>query len=248
MACDEAGIRRLSLTVPAGRVMTCPPGLASLVVLALLVLLPGVAQAESTGRAVVTDGDTIKIGDEAIRLHGIDAPETRQSCVAAGRRWPCGQESAQALRDRIAGESLTCTILDRDRYGRSIGECFIGDINLNAWMVSMGWALAYRRYASDYITEEAAAQEAGRGLWRGTFIPPWDWRRGERLDDPDEPVVGDREPSCRIKGNISRSGNRIFHVPGGAYYAATRIDEARGERWFCSEDEAAAAGWRKSGR
>jgi hypothetical protein len=49
-----------------------------------------------------------------------------------------------------------------------------------------------------------------------------------------------------IKGNISRSGSKIFHVPGGLYYEQTRINEAKGERWFCSEDDAKIAGWHQS--
>ena len=53
---------------------------------------------------------------------------------------------------------------------------------------------------------------------------------------------------CRIKGNISWSGERIYHLPGGEFYNVTRINAARGERWFCTEAEARAAGWRRSMR
>jgi len=228
--------------------MTRHHTLMCLIALALLSPSAGSVRAEVAGSAVVTDGDTIKIGDDSIRLHGIDAPERKQSCMADGQFWPCGNESAEALRDRIAGKEVTCTILDRDRYGRLIGECFLGDLNLNAWMVSMGWALAYRRYATDYIAEELMAREAEQGIWRGAFIAPWDWRLGTRLAEPTEPAEIDRDPYCLIKGNISRSGKRIFHVPGGAFYEATRIDLIKGERWFCSEEEAIEAGWRKSSR
>ena len=109
-------------------------------------------------------------------------------------------------------------------------------------MVAHGWALAYRHYSMDYINYEAAAQDAGLGIWRGEFVAPWDWRRGARLESTT--AVPDGE--CLIKGNINRDGERIYHVHGGMYYEQTRINTSKGERWFCSEEEAIAAGWRRS--
>ena len=103
--------------------------------------------------------------------------------------------------------------------------------------------MAYRKYSTAYLLEEAAKSNR-RGIWRGDFIPPWRWRRGDRLPGA-EGAAPDGE--CRIKGNIS-SGGRIYHVPGGASYGRTKIDEAAGERWFCSPEEAEAAGWRRAKR
>lgn len=88
-------------------------------------------------------------------------------------------------------------------------------------------------------TDEGAAKAVGRGIWRGTFVPPWDWHRGERLQHAAERPAAE----CRIKGNVSRKGDRIYHVPGGMSYDATRIDVSRGERRFCSEAEARAHPW-----
>ena len=137
--------------------------------------------------------------------------------------------------------------------------CRYGGEDLNAWMVSQGWALAYRRYAQDYVDEEAGAKAARVGIWRGDFVPPWDWRRGKRLPtaardsgrametNRGTPRVGTRSSGgCRIKGNISRDGTRIYHVPGERYYERTRISTSKGERWSRSEAEARAAGWRRS--
>ena len=112
-------------------------------------------------------------------------------------------------------------------------------------MVSQGFALAYRKYSTAYVGQERAAKAARRGLWRGEFVAPWDWRRGKRLAAA-APVA--RTGECRIKGNISRSGKRIYHVPGARYYDRTRIDTSKGERWFCSEAEARVAGWRRAKR
>jgi endonuclease YncB( thermonuclease family) len=149
-------------------------------VVALVVAAPVAAQTV-TGRASVTDGDTLEIRDVDIRLHGIDAPESGQTCVAGGKRWPCGRRSANALDAKIDRRTVRCKGRDRDRYGRLIAVCYLGSTDLNAWLVRNGWALAYRRYSRDYVPEERRAEADEAGIWRGQFVPPWEWRRGERL-------------------------------------------------------------------
>ena len=197
----------------------------------------------------MVDGDTLEVGAHRIRLHGIDAPESAQTCIANTKRWPCGRRATRALAERIGGRIVACEEKDRDRYGRIVAVCRLDGQSINAWLVARGWALAYRRYSSDYIDEEAAASAARRGIWHGDFVPPWDWRQGQRLDSPAPERASDSNSgACRIKGNISRDGTRIYHVPGGYYYERTRINTAKGERWFCSESEARAAGWRRTKR
>ena len=123
-----------------------------------------------------------------------------------------------------------------------------GPRSLNAWLVAEGWALAYRRYSSAYVSQELSARSERRGIWRGRFVAPWDWRAGVRLsgDAPKSDGSAARSSSdrgrCLIKGNISRDGKRIYHVPGGQYYERTRISPSKGERWFCSEAEARTQG------
>lgn len=213
---------------------------------ALLLAAPVAAAAASeqvTGVATVIDGDTIEIQGTRIRLHGIDAPESAQLCQRPdGARWRCGQQAALALQDHIGRSTVTCVERDIDRYGRLVGQCSVHGADINAWLVANGWAVAYRRYSTDYLSSEQAAREGNVGVWSGLFVMPWDWRRGERLEAASENPARD----CRIKGNINRSDERIYHVPGGRYYDRTRIDENKGERWFCTEAEACAAGWRRS--
>ncbi len=135
-----------------------------------------------------------------------------------------------------------------DRNIRILAVCHIAGrqgTDVNAMMVAEGWALAYRRFSSDYVKFENGARKSRRGVWRGTFVPPWDWRRGVRLPANDNQL---QPRACNIKGNIGRGGARIYHVPGGQYYGRTRIDPKRGERWFCTEAEARSAGWRRSRR
>ncbi|MDN3625581.1 thermonuclease family protein [Methylobacterium isbiliense] len=215
------------------------------------------------GRASVTDGDTLVIRGNRIRLHGIDAPESAQLCQdAAGKDYRCGQRAALALSDKIGQATVSCEPKDQDRYGRIVAVCSAGGVDLNGWMAEQGHALAYRQYSAAYVGQEEAARAAKRGIWAGAFTPPWDWRRGQRESGsapaataptarPSAPGASGAPATagaeCQIKGNISRSGEKIYHVPGSRDYERTVISTSSGERMFCTEDEAKAAGWRAPG-
>ena len=139
---------------------------------------PVQAGGEIAGVASVIDADAIEIHGQRIRLHGIDAPEGGQTCLdAAGRNWRCGQRAALALQDLIGRRTVTCDERDVDRYGRIVGRCLMGEVDINEWLVEQGLALAYREYSLDYVAAEDQAREASRGMWAGTFEPPWEWRR-----------------------------------------------------------------------
>ena len=141
----------------------------------------GVADAASlSGRPLVLDGDTVMLSGERIRLLGIDAPELSQMCLdAAGHGSPCGRVAAEALIARIGVSPITCVGDTRDRYGRLLATCFLGDLDVHGWLVLQGHALAYRKYSMRYVAEEAGARALKRGMWAGTFVAPWDWRRGD---------------------------------------------------------------------
>ncbi len=126
------------------------------------------------GRAHATDGDTIRIGDERLRLKGIDVPEMRQMCSRAGRSYLCGEAARDALVSLMLNEELRCRSSGRDRYKRLLVYCTAGGIDLNRRMVEEGWAVAYDR---EYRDEEAAARRRGAGLWAGEFERPQEWRR-----------------------------------------------------------------------
>ncbi len=125
-----------------------------------LCLLAAPALADVAGVDSVIDGDTIEVHGQRIRLHGIDAPESRQLCRLDGKPWQFGKDAANALEDRIARRPVTCEDLGRDRYKRIIARCTVATDDLEKWMVANGWALAYRRYSLDYVDEEADAQAA----------------------------------------------------------------------------------------
>jgi len=226
-------------------------------VLLLAAFLPACepSAAPISGSAVVIDGDSLEIGSTSIRLFGVDAFEGRQTCTRNGRDWPCGEVAEAKLVELVASGPLACEERDIDNYGRTVARCTVGSTDLAAELARAGLALAYRQYSMDYVDEEADAENAGRGAWTGRFVAPWDWRRGERdrsYDPPHQPQEPFTEPSidpgsdCLIKGNINSEGEHIYHRPGWRYYDATVIDTSRGERWFCSEQEAVDSGWRAS--
>ena len=238
------------MSLSLARLVLLPPALVAGSILAFLLSSSHATTAEVlSGYPRVTDGDTLRFATDRVRLHGIDAPESGQTCRRPSGTWSCGARATHALRDRIVGAAVVCEIRDRDRYGRAVSVCRIGALDLNEWMVSNGWAIAYVRYSSDYVVAHRSARAASIGIWQGAFVEPSSWRRGERLRSVSSSRVA-RAPraaassKCSIKGNISRGGQRIYHVPGSRSYAATRINTGAGERWFCSESAARAAGWR----
>jgi endonuclease YncB( thermonuclease family) len=197
---------------------------------------------ELAGSARIIDGDTIAIGNTRIRLEGIDAPETGQTC---GRRpfgtWPCGAAARVALARRIDGKPVRCQPRGRDRYQRTLAQCFLNGHDLNAWMVRQGYAWAFVRYSRRYLAQEAAAKAEGLGIWQGEAVPAWEFRaRRWRKAEPDAPA------GCTIKGNVTSHG-KIYHMPWSPWYARIHMATDKGKRWFCTEAEAEAAGWRPVG-
>ncbi|MGY3439173.1 thermonuclease family protein [Marinovum sp. KMM 9879] len=207
----------------------------------------GMAQAvtpEISGVTRVIDADTLDVDGTRIRLFGIDAVETRQTCRHPTRGvWPCGRDVTREVSVWLDGETLRCLPRDTDRYGRVVAICYLKEADVGGVLVESGLAFAYRKYSELYLPHQARALKAGRGLWTSVVIQPEAFRRGGTgTDKPVVPV----QAGCRIKGNISSKGVRIYHVPGQKYYEKTRISPRKGERWFCSETEARQAGWRKS--
>lgn len=129
------------------------------------------------GKARIIDGDTIHIKSNKIRLHGIDAPETKQTCKINNQDWYCGKQSTRELKNLINNQKVECNVNDVDRYNRYVAICFVNEININQWMVKNGWAIAYRYYSKDYIVEEKYANDNKLGIWKSEFIEPYAYRR-----------------------------------------------------------------------
>ena len=224
----------------------------------LLVIVPllasGVAHAgQIEGKARAIDGDSLSM---QLRLFGIDTPEADQTCIDAhAQKYPCGQIASDALATLVRGRITTCEVKTRDRYGRPVVICYADDIDIGGALVDQGLAVAFRRYSDKYVANEERARAAKRGLWAGTFEMPWDYRerrrkqlKAERAPSPGCSPEPDPLPAeCVIKGNVSGS-ERIYHIPGSRDYDKVVVNRRKGERYFCSEEEARACGWRKPGR
>jgi endonuclease YncB( thermonuclease family) len=232
----------------------------------LLLLLPSIAQAaDITGVPKIRDGDQIQIGNSRIRLDGIDAPSADQLCLNnTGERWTCGVAARDELVKHADNKSWICRATRTDRRGRIIARCEVEGEDIQKWLVQNGWALAYPRQSHDYEADEAAAREAKAGMWQGAFIAPWDWRIRNKKTvilgaaKPPEnahaillaSASGSVAPSpdCTIKGNVNRAGECIYHQPTSRWYAQIKMQISKGTRWFCSVEEAEAAGCRETRR
>jgi endonuclease YncB( thermonuclease family) len=232
----------------------------------LLLCIPALAQAaDVTGVPKIRDGDQVTIGSTRIRLAGIDAPNLDQLCLnAASERWTCGVAARDGLVAYVGTKSWTCHVQRTDRFGRSVAKCEVDGEDIGQWLVKNGWALSYVRFSHVYDGDEKAAREAKAGLWAGAFMAPWDWRvRNKKttilgaikttddslpilLASASGPVAP--SPACRIKGNVNRAGVCIYHTPESRWYAKINMRISKGTRWFCSKEEAEAAGCRETRR
>jgi len=219
--------------------------------------------------AVVKDGGTIQLGDVTYRLDGIDAPELDQFCIDEhADTWACGVDARDQLTKLIGGREVRCEDLGLGGIAgkRHIGICTVAGetATLNQLVVRQGFALNFEPYAHGrFKDDEAGAKAARKGLWKGCFVSPFEFRRGRKdgvlLGDscradkdreirsvlfPEHPA---QPPSCSIKGKFAVrarvTGNAgIYHLQGcRSYPGLTEPD-----RWFCSEEDAQAAGFRKA--
>ncbi|MGQ9371880.1 thermonuclease family protein [Azospirillum sp. ST 5-10] len=138
---------------------------------------PNYPNTRMTGEAVALEGDLLAVAGTPVRLMGIDAPDPGQTCQNRyGSSFDCFRIATAVLETMVKGNEVDCTVAERDRNGRLIGECRVRGVNLGAAMVSRGWAFAYRSLTSAYQKSEAYAQSKRLGLWSGRIEKPWQWR------------------------------------------------------------------------
>ena len=201
--------------------------------------------ADITGVPKIREGDQVQIGSTRIRLGGIDAPSTDQLCLNNnGERWTCGAAARDELIKHAGGKSWTCHTRTIDRRGRVVARCEVDGEDIQKWLVTSGWALAYTRVSHDYEADEKAAREAKAGMWQGAFIAPWDWRvRNKKTQilgaiKPSEnahaillasasgPVAP--SPDCTIKGNVNSAGECIYHTADQPLVHADQDEDFQG--------------------
>lgn len=227
----------------------------ALLTLASFALSPQqISARDVNGSAEIIDGDTLVVAGMKVRLFGVDAPETNQSCFKGNETWQCGVAAAQALRSLIGNADVRCSGQEIDIYGRLIASCSIGQADIARELVAAGWATAFRQYSEQYVAEETHAKASRLGIWSSTFDLPEDFRRVERGElaqtttgttrappKPNRQKVWSRDGLCLIKGNRNRRGQWIYHLPGMPYY-----DQTRAEDIFCTEAQAQTAGYRRA--
>ncbi len=208
----------------------------------------------------VIDGDTIEIeGGQKIRYIGIDTPET----VDPRKPVQCfGKEASNRNKQLVEGKRvhLEKDITETDRYGRLLRYVYLENIFINLLLVQEGFATSYSyppdiKYQDKFIEAGRIARDKKNGLWGACpVVPPAPASAETTVPQPvptpmpttsPQPTTAPTSASCNIKGNIS-SGGKIYHLPGCSSYNQTVINEVQGERWFCTEEEAVAVGWRKA--
>ena len=216
----------------------------------------------------VRDGNTLQLGDVTFRLDGIDAPEFDQVCIDDhADPWSCGVDARDHLARLIKGRTVHCDDLGPDKSKkRHIGVCTIDGetTSLNQQLARQGFAISVEPSLKVRARDDAASAKADKsGIWKGCLAAPQDFRLGKK----DSPLMGgscradrDKEiravlfpdnlaqpPGCAIKGKRAvrarMTGNiGIYHLQGCLSYAGL----TRPDRWFCSEDDAQAAGYRRA--
>jgi len=194
--------------------------------------------ADISGMGHAVTGDTLRVGSTTVHLDGIEAPLPDQSCLAAnGRPWPCGEAARQALARMLRSRRIECNVADRGEP-RTLGECRINGRDIAAELVSQGHVFASPGLFAAYTGFERDARGRKAGIWVGEALRPADYR-AQRWEEAKRASPD----GCPIKGNV-RGGRRFYLVPWARGYERVRITQSRGERWFCSEDEAKEAGFR----
>lgn len=217
-----------------GAFMPSLPGLPS---------LPSFGSEPLTGRITVVAADTLRVGDRIVRLAGIEAHEFEQTCTAGGqRRYRCADAAVTALRRAVSVKDVRCEAKGKDSAGRETASCRAGDVDIAAQLVRQGVVFAETGMLARYSTDETAARTAKTGFWQGDVERPAEFRAKSW-----EAAKKRAPEGCPIKGNVTGDG-KVYVMPWSPGYRAARVQKSRGERWFCTEQDAVAAGFKLAGR
>ncbi len=200
---------------------------------------------EISGPATVISGDSMRVDGRLVRLDGVEAPAAAQPCTHEnGRRWNCASASRSGLGKIIRGRQVTCTPSGQDDSGRTLAHCVVDSTtDIATELVRSGYVFATSgSFFSSLSSEEETARNAKLGIWQGEVARPQEWR-----DQAWEAAKREAPDGCPIKG-VVRASAKIYTLPWSDAYASARVRPERGERWFCSEDEAKAAGFAPSDR
>ena len=150
-----------------------------LISISSLILITTLKQVNSQELRVV-DGDTIHLNGEKIRFTGIDTPELKQTCIKEKAIDPCGITAKEILIKKISNNKVLCISEGKDRYNRTLAECFVNDESLSSYLVRSGYAFAYRKYSKKFVPDEDYAKLNKIGMWSMKFSYPWEYRKSNK--------------------------------------------------------------------
>jgi endonuclease YncB( thermonuclease family) len=198
----------------------------------------------------VTSGDTLRLDGRVVRLSGVEAPDRQQLCTrGTSKRWRCGEAAQSALERVVKSKTLRCVVASTDASGRSLATCTVDGRDIAADLLKDGHVFSTSGYFGSYASLESAARAAKIGLWAGEAERPADYR--SRLWEAAKQTAPD---GCPIKATAQSSGQsggqsgKSYVLPWASDYARTNVRATRGDRWFCSEQDAIAAGFKPSER
>jgi endonuclease YncB( thermonuclease family) len=192
------------------------------------------------GRAIVVSGDTLRLNGKLLRLAGIEAPDKQQSCMKPGnRRWRCGEAAVTALEKVTRSKTLKCTGSGApDAAGRTNATCTADGKDIAADLVRAGHVFSTTSFVGGYSSDESVAKAAKAGVWNGASERPAAYR--SKAWDAAKSASPD---GCPIKGSVTSNG-KVYVLPWATGYTRTTVRAPKGERWFCSEADAIAAGFK----
>jgi len=193
-------------------------------------------------RISVIDGDTLELDDKIIQLYGIDAPELGQICMHDRTPEHCGLAAAFELKKLLSVEHapLECRQA-KAADDPSLQICTFAHIDIARVLLEGGYVLTAADTSQDYLQAQESAHQGALGLWHNQYVKPEDWRSGKRL-----PVENDGpQESCPIKAVVRGNSMRLYFVPTDPDYEAIKIDPAKGDKLYCSDEDARRDGWRR---
>ncbi|NOT71433.1 MAG: thermonuclease family protein [Hyphomicrobium sp.] len=196
-----------------------------------------------SGRATAIKGDLLRIDGQLVRLTGIEVPEAKQPCLKSnGRRWNCSAAARSALEKMVRGKSVACTRSGETDSGVVLAACSIDGTDVADALVRHGHVFAASGLLATYGSAESEAKETKLGIWQGETVRPSEWR-----DQIWQEAKRAAPEGCPIKGTV-RATDRSYAMPWSNGYEGAKVRTVKGDRWFCSEDEARAAGFKLSSR
>lgn len=200
----------------------------------------------------VIDGDTIKVkyngNTEKVRYLLIDTPETNHDPL---KKQPFGEEATQRNKKLLSSGDATIEfdVGNRiDDYGRLLAYIYVDGESIQEKLLEEGLArVAYifspnTKYLNNFEEASEITKEKNTGIWeRKDYVTDRGFDASVITSNTTEQEI-ETSRKCNIKGNINRQGKKIYHIPSGKYYVKTNPEE-----WFCTEQEAIKAGFKKSG-